>query len=92
VEKIYKELLDLDWPNKYVVKYHNGKSEIFVKWEGVFLEDPNDDEEGIGGMMATLPNQDPSNQTPDAIYIRFNEINTITNESGSILWKNNKLV
>jgi hypothetical protein len=91
-KKTYKELLDLNWPSQYVVKYNDGKSETFVKWQGVFLEDPSDDEEGIGGMFATFPNQDPSNKTPDARYIRFNEINTITNVNGNILWQSKKLV
>lgn len=91
-EKIYNELLDLDWPSQYVVEYHDGKSETFVKWQGVFLEDPNDDEEGIGGMMSTFQNQDSSNKTPDAKYIRFNEINTITDVNGNILWQSQKNV
>ena len=60
---IAAQLLDLDWPDSFVVRYRDGTTERLLRGNGIHVTPPADDPDGHGGFSADIPKKHPHNQT-----------------------------
>jgi hypothetical protein len=87
-EKIFSEFENIRWPERFVVVYVDGNSEILLRGEGVILEWPGDDPiYGIGGFIADIPKKHPANRQQTGRYVWFNQVVRIEDDKGHILWQ-----
>lgn len=84
---IYDDLWGLSWPESFIVVWRDGASERLLRGEGIDLLHPNDDPDGLGAMMATVPKRHPQNQKTIGRYIRFDELDRILDEDGTVVYR-----
>ncbi|KAA1260953.1 hypothetical protein LF1_34950 [Rubripirellula obstinata] len=80
------ELLSLDLPDAFIVRYLDGTSERLLRGNEISVTSPSDDPEGIGGFDALIPKNHPRHQHQGGRYIRYNELDSILDECGSVIY------
>jgi len=83
---IHEELLEIHWPEEFVVEYADGARERLLRGDGVQVIPPEDDPEGRGALCASLPKRHPRNQKQRGGYVRFTELRAIYSPGGRLLW------
>lgn len=87
-EDVYSEFEAIQWPERFVVVYVDGNSEVLLRGNGVMLELPGDDPvHGIGGFSADIPKKYPANKKQIGRHVRFNQIDRIEDNDGNVLWQ-----
>ena len=81
------DLLDLDWPESFIVVYRDGTSERLLRGSGVSVSLPDDDPDGIGAFCAEIPQKHPSNQKKGVRHVRFTDLAQLLGESGNVLYR-----
>ena len=81
------QLLSLNWPDAFVVRYRDRTSERLLRNDGVHVTPAADDPDGHGGFIADLPKKHPRNQKQCGRYVSFADLLAIRDENGDVLWR-----
>ena len=79
---------NIAWPERFIVRYVDGSSEILLRGEGVSYSPASDDPRGLGFIDATVPKKHPQNQKPIGRVVYFDELLSIEAADGTLLWCN----
>jgi hypothetical protein len=83
---IYDEMLELRWPDEFIVEYVDGTRERLLRADGVGVHSAADDPDGIGGIDAGLPPKHPRIRQQIGRYVRFRQLRAICSADGQQLW------
>ena len=86
---VYEELLQIAWPEEFLVEYVGGERERLLRGEGVNIGWPDDEPDGIGELSADLPKKHPRNRGGGR-SIRFIELRAVYTLDGTMLWSQPK--
>jgi hypothetical protein len=82
---IYDQLINLSWPETFIVEYVSGEQERLLRGEGVSIGWPDDNPDEIGDLCADLPLKHPRNRQGGRL-IRFTELRAIYTLDGKMIW------
>jgi len=84
---ISDDLLDLDWPESFVVVYRDGTSERLLRGTGITVSLPGDEPDGVGAFCADIPKKHPQNQKQCGRHVRFDQLDHILDDDGNVLYR-----
>lgn len=83
---IFDQLMSIQWPDEFVVEYTDGAMEHLLRGEGVTIEWPGDDPDGIGAISASIPKRHLRHQQSCGRRIGFDELRAVYTTDGQRFW------